>query len=341
MAIDLLSIQPHQVSRDMRGYTVFLYGEPKSGKTTTATKFPRHLLLAFEKGYNAIPGAMAQPINSWAEFRKVLRQLKDSQVKEQFETIIIDTVDIAYNYCEKYICANAARPDGGFGVDSIGDIPYGKGYTLLAQEFDESLRTIAQLDYGLVMISHATDKVFKNEAGDEYNRIVPTLDKRAKNIVSRMVDLYGYSRIVTDDKGNDVTKLFLRGTSRYEAGSRFKYTPDYIDFNYDALVNAIGEAIDKQAKEDGTELFTDTRQNLYNDTTVELNFDDLMAEFKGIISNITSIATADDMEKKYAPVITEIVERYLGKGGKVGDMDRGQTEALSLIVADLKELHVE
>jgi hypothetical protein len=25
--IDLLGIQPHQVSRDMRGYSVFLYGE--------------------------------------------------------------------------------------------------------------------------------------------------------------------------------------------------------------------------------------------------------------------------------------------------------------------------
>ena len=99
---DLLNIKPHQVSRAMRGYSVFFYGEPKSGKTTTATKFPNHLLLAFEKGYNAIPGAMAQPINSWSEFRKVLRQLKQEEVQSKFETIIIDTADIAYDYCEKY-----------------------------------------------------------------------------------------------------------------------------------------------------------------------------------------------------------------------------------------------
>ena len=339
MAIDLLNIQPHQVSRDMRGYTVFLYGEPKSGKTTTATKFPRHLLLAFEKGYNAIPGAMAQPINNWAEFRKVLRQLKDDKVKEQFETIIIDTVDIAYSYCEKYICANAPRSDGSFGVDSISDIPYGKGYAMVGQEFDESLRAIAQLDYGLVMISHATDKVFKNESGDEYNRIVPTLDKRAKNIVSRMVDLYGYSRIVTDENGEEVTKLFLRGTSRYEAGSRFKYTPDYIDFNYESLVNAIGEAIDKQSKEDGKEYFTDTRQNVYEDTTKELDFDELMVTFKNMINTITSNVPEATMDSEYAPRITQIVEKYLGRGKKVGDMSREQTEALSLIIGDLEELY--
>lgn len=30
MSLDLLNIQPHQVSRDLRGYSVFFYGEPKS-----------------------------------------------------------------------------------------------------------------------------------------------------------------------------------------------------------------------------------------------------------------------------------------------------------------------
>ena len=336
--INLLGIQPHQVSRDMRGYSVFFYGDPKSGKTTTATKFPKHLLLAFEKGYSAIPGAMAQPINSWAEFRKVLRQLKDPQVKEQFETIIIDTADVAYDYCMKYICANAARPDGGFGVDAIGDIPYGKGYGLVAQEFDESLRSIVQMDYGLVMISHAIDKTFTDEQGKEYNKIVPTLDRRAKNIVSRMVDIYGYARGVTDSDGNSVTKLFLRATSRYEAGSRFKYTPNYIDFNYQALVTAIGEAIDKQIEEDGKEFFTDSRQNLYTDTTQELDFDVLMKQFNDMINEIIAKASDEEMQTYWQPRITSITDKYLGRGHKVGQMAREQVEALSLIVEDMKEL---
>lgn len=92
--IDIFSIQPHQVSRNLRGYSIFFYGQPKSGKTTTASKFEKNLLLAFEKGYNAIPGVMAQPINNWAEFRKVLRQLKNPKAKEMFYTITIDTVNV-------------------------------------------------------------------------------------------------------------------------------------------------------------------------------------------------------------------------------------------------------
>ena len=336
--INLLNIQPHQVSRDMRGYSVFFYGEPKSGKTTTAVKFPKHLLLAFEKGYNAIPGAMAQPINSWSEFKKVLRQLKDPEVHKQFETIIIDTADVAYDYCVKYVCDNAPRADGGFGVDSVSDIPYGKGYGMVSKEFDDNLRSIVQMDYGLVMISHSIDKTFTDEPGKEFNRIVPTLDRRAKNIVSRMVAIYGYARGVTEADGTNVTKLFLRGTPRFEAGSRFKYTPDYIDFSYQNLVEAVSEAIDKQMAEDGKEYFTDKKQNLYIDTSKELDFDELMSEFNDIIQGIIGTASDEEMQTYWQPRITSITDKHLGRGHKVGNMSREQTEALSLIVEDMKDL---
>ena len=338
MAIDLLSLAPHKVSRDLRGYSVFFYGEPKSGKTTTAAKFPEALLLAFEKGYNAIPGIIAQPINSWSEFRQTLRELKKKEVKEKFSTIVIDTADIAYDYCTKYICDNAKRPDGGFGVDSISDIGYGKGYGMVSTEFDDCLRSIVQMDYGLVLISHATDKTFKNESGEEYNQIVPTLDKRATNIVSRMADIIGYSRIVKTEDNQDKTMLFLRGTSRYMAGSRFKYTPDHIEFSYQNLVDAIANAIDEEAKMEGNaEYFTNDRSNLYLPKENELNFDDLMNEFQNCINRIIK-ESGDDFEEKYSPRIMQITEKYLGRGNKVSQMSREQVEALSLIVDDLKEL---
>ena len=281
---------------------------------------------------------MAQPINNWAEFRKVLRQLKEDRAKEMFYTITIDTVDIAYDYCTKYICDNALRPDGGFGVDSISDIPFGKGYTLVSKEFDECLRSIVMMDYGLVLISHATDKAFKDETGQEYNKIVPTLDKRANNIVARMADIIAYSRIVTDKDGNNSTKLFMRGTPRYEAGSRFKYTPDYIDFSYDNLVNAIAEAIDKQAQEDGLEFFTDKKTNIYEDTTNELNFDELKTGCNTLIEKMIEGNTEEVFKEFYQPRIVQITDKYLGRGQKISQCSREQVEALSLIYDDLLTL---
>ena len=328
--IDIFAVQPHQVSRDLRGYSVFLYGGWKTGKTTIAAKFPKALLLAFEKGYAAIPGVMALPINSWSDFKRVLRQLKEPQAQEMYETIIIDTADIAYDLCTRYICVNND-------ADSVSDIPYGKGYGMIEKEFDEALRSIVQLNFGLVIISHDTDKVFTDESKQQYNKIVPTLDKRANNICARLCDIIGYSRSVEDESGALVTKLFMRGTPRYEAGSRFKYTPDVIDFTYQNLVNAIADAIDQQMAEEGQELFTDKRENTHEVAPAK-DFDTLMAEFNAFINNLVKTATDEEMTSYWSPRIQQITDRYLGKGNKVGNMNREQVEALSLIIDDLKDI---
>ena len=328
MAIDLLSVTPHEVSRDLKGYTVLFFGEPKSGKTTTAAKFPKALILAFEIGYLAIPGVMAQPITKWSEFKQALKQLKDEQVKQQFETIVIDTVDIAYDLCEKYICNQN-------GVSAIGDMPFGKGYAAAKKEFDENLRAIPQMGYGLVMISHSQDKTFKDEDGNEYQQIVPTLANQPRLVVDRMSDIIGYAHPVQEEDGTTHTLLYMRGTPRFVAGSRFKYVPDYIDFTYDNLVNAIGDAIDKEAQEFGGKFVTDAPSTAHT-VEPELNFDDLMNQFNTLVSKIQE-ATGGAFGTIWAPRIIEITERHLGKGKKVSEMSRSQVEQLVLIIDDLTE----
>lgn len=329
MAIDIFSIQPHEVSRDLCGYTVLLYGAPKTGKTTIASQFPQALLLAFETGYLAIPGILAQPINKWSEFKQVLKQLREEQAHQKFKNIIIDTADIAYDLCEKYICSQ-------HGVDAINEIPYGQGWTKAAKELDEALRSIPQMGYGLVLISHSQDKTFTDEVGREYNQIVPTLGNKPRLIVDRMSDIIGYAHPVQEDDGTTHTTLYMRGTPRYVAGSRFKYTPEYIEFTYDNLVNAIGEAIDKQAAENNGQFVTDQRTTAHNQQPT-LDFDALMSEFKELVAKIQG-AAGDKFTTEWAPRIVEITDRYLGKGKKVNDMTRDQVEMLDLIVSDLIDL---
>lgn len=324
MSISLLELQPTVVSRDLKGKLVMFYGEPKSGKTSNAVKFPKSLLLAFEKGYNAINNVMAQPINKWSEFKQVLKQLKDPKVQERFETIIIDTADIAWDLCEKYILNRE-------GVEKISDIAYGAGYGMVEKEFDETLRAIPLLDYGLVLISHAEDKEFKDETGESYQKIVPTLPKRARKVVTRMVDIIAYSRTVQDkESGETSVNLYMRGTPRFEAGSRWKYTPDYIPFKYDNLVQAIADAIEKQAEEDGVTATTE-HINVFQ-AAETLTFDEAMEEINEVLGKLMGISEDN------APKITKIVEKHLGKGRKVSEADEEQLEMLILILDDLKDL---
>ena len=324
----LLDIKPHQVSRDLRGYSVFLYGAPKTGKTTIACQFPGALLLAFEKGYSTIGGVLAQPINSWSEFKKLFVEFKDPAVKERYQTVVIDTADIAYSYCEKYICTRES--DAKHSYQNVADIPYGKGYSMAMDEFDECIRKILQLGYGLVIISHDQDKTMKNENGEEYNQIIPTLDKRARLVCERTCDIIGYCREVEDQEGHKTVRMFMRETSRYVAGSRFKYTPDSIELSYDNLVKAIADAIDEQERvSKGTT--TNSFNNLHTDD-IEYDFPALMKEVQQTVGALMS--GHPEMEHK----IVSIVDKHLGKGKKVSDCTPDQAALVDLILYDLKHL---
>ena len=324
----LLDIKPHQVSRDLRGYSVFLYGAPKTGKTTIACQFPGALLLAFEKGYSTIGGVLAQPINSWSEFKKLFVEFKDPAVKERYQTIVIDTADIAYSYCEKYICTRES--DAKHSYQNVADIPYGKGYSMAMDEFDECIRKILQLGYGLVIISHDQDKTMKNENGEEYNQIIPTLDKRARLVCERTCDIIGYCREIEDQEGHKTVRMFMRETSRYVAGSRFKYTPDSIELSYDNLVKAIADAIDEQERvSKGTT--TNSFNNLHTDD-IEYDFPALMKEVQQTVGALMS--GHPEMEHK----IVSIVDKHLGKGKKVSDCTPDQAALVDLILYDLKHL---
>lgn len=329
MGNSLLDIKPHKVSRDLRGYSVLFYGEPKSGKTTISSKFPGALVLAFEKGYAAIPGIMAKPMNSWGDFKKVLSELKDPEVKNIFQTIVIDTADIAYGLCEKYICSRESDAKNTY--EQISDLPFGKGYKLAQQEFDEGLRKILQMDYGLILISHAVDKVFKDEAGVEYNQIIPTLDNKARLVCERTCDIIGYSRQVQTEEGTK-TKLFMRGTPRFVAGSRFRYTPDVIDFTYDNLVKAIADAIDEEERMSGSAYVTDAPMSHEHLSEPAYDFEALMNEFQELVGTIMNKTPA--MHSK----ITAIIDKHLGKGKKVNDCTPEQAPQIDLILFDLKRL---
>ena len=75
MAINLTQLKPHKVSRDLSGYITYIYGPGKIGKTTFGSQMQGALLLAFQKGYNAIPNILAQDVTTWAQMKMILREL--------------------------------------------------------------------------------------------------------------------------------------------------------------------------------------------------------------------------------------------------------------------------
>ena len=329
MAIDLLALKPHKVSRDLTGYITYIYGEPKSGKTTLAMQMGNALLLAFERGYNALPGVIAQDITSWSDLKAVVRELKKEEVQKTFRAVVVDTVDIAGLLCEKFICNQN-------GVDKITAIPYGQGWSAMRREFESTFRTITQLGYALFFISHCKDKTFKNQNGEEYNQIIPTCSTTCNEIVKGMADIYAFAqKYVEKDSGIAKVKLVLRSQDNSaDTGCRFKYIASEIPMSYQDLVNALNEAIDKEAEATGGEFVT-TERNIgpTADTPELLDYDSLIQQFNDIAANVM----AKDPSQQSRIVF--VVEKYLGVGKKVSESSYAQVELIKLIVDELKDIY--
>lgn len=318
MAIDLLSLQPNKVSRDLSGYITYIYGPGGAGKTTFGASCKDSLLLAFEIGYKAIPGVRAQAIQTWGEVKQVLRELKKPEVKNTFKTIVVDTVDIASQLCEKYMCSQ-------LGIENIGDGGWStNGWAKAKKEWEQTWRAFTMEGYAVVFISHSKDKVFKRKDGSEYNQIVPSCPTAYEEIIKNMVDLMGYI-----DVNNGERKLVLRSADdSIDCKSRFKMIAPVITFGYNELVEALNEAIDKEAALTNGAFVTN--ESFKTPEVVNYNFDALIEEFQNLVGAVMTKSQSN------APKLTSIVDRYLGKGKKVSDATPEQAELIYLIINDIK-----
>jgi hypothetical protein len=322
MAINLLEVTPHVVSRDLSGYITFLYGPAKVGKTTFGSKMPGHLILAFERGYNALPGVMVQDIATWGEMKQVVRELKKPEVKAVYKSIIIDTADVAADACQKYICNQ-------LGIDNIGDGGWAtNGWAKYKKEFEETFRTLTQLGYAVVFISHDKEKTIKPQNTNEYQQITSSIQSSALSIIENMSDIIGYAHPKVTENGTRMVLTLRSSDNSVRCGCRFKYIPAEIDFSYEALTKALNEAIDKEAAETNNKFVTNERQEV--PVIMEYDYDALMAEFQDLVGVLVQRGESN------IPKITSIVERYLGKGKKVSDSTPDQAEFIYLIVNDIR-----
>ena len=318
MAINLLSLTPTKVSRDLSGYITYIYGPGGAGKTTFGVAAPGALLLAFERGYNALPGVMAQDITTWGQMKEVMRELKKPEVKALFKTIVVDTVDIASVLCEKYICSQ-------LGIENIGDGGWAtNGWAKVKREWEQTFRAITMEGYAVVFISHSKDKTFKPKNGNEYNQIVPSCSTAYNEIIKNMADIMGYIEVEGAQR-----KLILRSADgSVDCKCRFKYIAPVINFSYQALVDALNEAIDKEAEETNNKFITAERTS--SPVVQTYDYDSLMAEFSSLAGTLMT------QDQSNAPKITAIVDRYLGRGKKVSDATPDQAEFIYLIIGDIK-----
>lgn len=326
--IDIFNLTPSVIDKSLKGKYLLLYGRPKCGKTSFAVQAPRALVCAFELGVNALGGTKYVPILRWSDFKKVMSQLKKPQAKEVYDTIVIDTVSIAYDLCENYIVQRE-------GVSTIKDIPFGGGYSMVSNEFRECLREITMLGFGLILICHSkeTTSGMVDSDGNPIMMIQPSLSKRPMEICNAICDVIG--AINTEfENGQPVRYLYTRSTPTIFAGSRYQYLAPKIKFGYQELVDAIGDAIDQAVKLDGAQVTDHTEIAQVKSRP----FQEVIDEARTLWTGYLDSAVTEEEKDQRLNIMKDIVKKVFGNEDfKLSQAVPSQVDLVDLFCSELKE----
>lgn len=328
--IDIFTLEPSKISRDLKGKFLLIYGQPKSGKSTFGSQLPRALFLNFEQGTNALAGIRGVPILRWTDFKKVLSQLRKPQAKDMYDSIVVDTASIAWQLCEQYICQRES-------VDNIREVPWGQGWNMVKAEFSECWREITLLGFGILFIAHAKDRPteMRDEEGNAITAVAPDLPNNAYTIINSIVDIIGYLQVQMNPDGSTERYLYTRSTPNVFAGSRYQYLAPKIKFGYNELVDAIGNAIDQAVEKDGAEV---------TDSTVIAQvkarpFQEVMDEAKKIWVEYLEKAKDDEDKEQRVNIMRDIIKRVFGSEEfKLSQAVPSQADLVELFIDEMKEL---
>ena len=188
------------------------YGPPKAGKTTIAANIgdnehltafcccePGHRFVSINQWTNS---KGKQPTN-WMDIVECCRELYDVE-NHNFSCLVIDTVDIAWDWCTDYICKmnDITHPS---------EMGFGKAYQAVAKEFSNVFNKLGQQGIGFIFISH--EKEYEVQIGPRKESCISTtLSSGAKKFIHGFVDFIWYfssdldgNRFILTDRHDNIT----------------------------------------------------------------------------------------------------------------------------------------
>jgi hypothetical protein len=221
---------------------VFLYAEPKKGKSTLAATLDpdRTILLDVEDGLGAIEG-FKHRITNWGDvagyegegrqrvpvfaedsFRGTVKMLYDQRADHPFKVGVVDTADALSGLCSEYVLYSL-----GAGADRQGefvhasDFDYGKGWSAITAEWMLRIGALCRVLDSVILISHADRTTKTDRIGAEYPVYTPSLGpKGLRNWTLGFVDHILFLDVERNDEDEDVVCVHTRQARGWEAGGR-------------------------------------------------------------------------------------------------------------------------
>jgi hypothetical protein len=180
------------------------------------------VFVATEPGLNHLE-VFKVNVNSWEKFMEVCREL--SEGKHEFKTLIIDTIDNLVMFCQEFVCARE-------GIKHPSDYDYGKGWSMVTQEFQRVMTKVSLMPYGLVMVGHSKTEEVKTKS-KAYNKTTISVTGENRKIITSMADIILFMESDMDENGKPVGVIHCKPEIYFDAGDRSKRLPPEIVFPVD------------------------------------------------------------------------------------------------------------
>ena len=270
-----------------RPQKVVIYGGEGLGKTTLVCKIPDVLVIDTEDGTAQQNVRRILKPQTWEELLQILEEVANTP--GLCATLVVDTIDWAEQLCIDYVLKKYRQSS----IESFG---FGKGYTYVAEEFRNLLRTcdkVIQSGKNVVFTAHA--KMRKFEQPDEegaYDRWELKLSKNIAPLVKEWPDdllFLNYKTYVVSTENN---------TKKAKGGERVIYTNHH----------PCWDAKNRHGFPDEMPLKYESVSSLFEEST---NFDDSeTAEVANDGIDVITVHKVDDIEgaKKFVAAEKALLE---------------------------------
>lgn len=220
--------------------------------------------------------------------KQFVRELRRPEVRDIYETVVLDRADVTYVYCYDYVLQQ-------LGINDPSEKGYGVGWKKIEREFTQTMNRIEAEGYGIVFISH--DKDILNQKM-EYVGTKIKLESQAANVIRGMTDFIFNLR--KEAVNGYQTVIAYSDLISVETKTRARYFTDKFEFTYENLEKELRIAIEKQVKIEGITVAVQERRALE-----ERSFDTIRDNV------LRMVAECSEKESPYLEEITQLVRNQL------------------------------
>ena len=174
---------------------LIIFGKPKSGKTTLASKLENNLIIDLEGGSEFLEAlaVQARSVKDLGEIANAIRESIKETGKKPYKYITIDNATRLEEMCLSYACQlYRATPMGKtYNGTDVRTLPNGSGYMYLQQAVRKVIDMFRELCENTILIGHLKDKMI-NKDGEELSEMSLDLVGKLANIICGEADAVGY-----------------------------------------------------------------------------------------------------------------------------------------------------